>query len=484
MAHLRLVRHPCRLATAPTGTGLLGTLLPSRPRAVPLQVRMFENDSLRLKLQDIIRGWKGVEGIFRCVRSEEWGFTQGVLFIHVLYLPWLPQDRPADLEFKASDSSPSFSSDTPTWNLPQLSSNNIFPDLKPTQGMEDLSNGWADVSEFKLDDLGPFDLTALAAEPRMFSSQLNPPSPPQAPPQVPAPRSTNVPIGTYESTARIPSDISAPEWRVVGVQELDPASKGHQLPVAAEPRIFSPSASTRIAPQAPVPRVANVPNGIYQSAAISPSATAAVQWRSRSMHAIEGFPSGRMSAPSCAAVPVVAPPHVRHGQSSSWQIPRQKEADTAFTPSIGYAHQGYCLQPGQHSADRPTQRITSQDQGAVCPPQRSTSHEQGVMCRGVSTLPAFSVHAGDPSDLILFSKYGIDPSKTLPIDSLSVSNQNLPRNPHTCELRICTCCHYCGGHGKGRQCGHPHAHAHAQTGAKEVKVVVVYLQSVNGRDEQ
>lgn len=481
MAHLRLVRHPCGLATAPTGAGLLGTLLPTRPRAVSLQVRMFENDSLRLKLQDIVRGRKGVEEIFICVRSEKWDFTQDVLLIHVLYLPWLPQDRPADLEFKSSGSSPSFASDTPTWDLPQLSSNNIFPDLKPTQGMEDLSNGWAEISEFNLDELGPFDLTALAAEPRMFSSQLYPPSPPQAPPQVPAPRSTNVPAGTYESTARIPSDIAAPQWRV-GVQEPDPARNGHQLPLAAGPRIFSPSASTRTAPHALGPRVANVPTGIYQSAATASSATAPVQWRSRGMHAIEGFPSGRMSAPSCAAVPVVAPLHVRHGQSSNWQIPRQKEADTAFTPSIGYTHQGFCLQPGQHSADRPSQRTTSQDQGSVCLPQRSTSHEQGVMCRGVSTLPAFSVHAGDPSDLDVLSKYGIDPSKMPPMNSLSASNQNLPRNPHTCELRICTCCHYCGGHGKGRQCGH--SHAHAQTGAKEVKVVVVYLQIVNGSNEQ
>lgn len=68
--------------------------------------------------------------------------------------------------------------------------------------MEDLSNGWADIAAFHSDDLAAFDLTALVAEPRMVFPQSYSPSPPHAPPQISPPQSTNVPAGTYESTAK------------------------------------------------------------------------------------------------------------------------------------------------------------------------------------------------------------------------------------------------------------------------------------------
>ncbi len=324
----------------------------------------------------------------------------------------------------------------------------------------------------------------------MFAPQSYPRAPPQAWPQVSAPRSRNLSTGAYESNLRRSSATATPQWRIIGVQEADPDPNGHQLPLAAEPRIFFPT-SRRTTPEAQVSGTLDGPNKIHHSAATVPSATAAVQWRSMEVHTSEGFSSAQMSPPSCAAHCVVAPPHISHRQSSDWQTPRQKDADTGLTPSIAYVHQGTCscLQPGQHNPDRTSQRTISQDQGAVCSPERSTSHEQGAMCSAVSTLPALSLYAGDPSDLDVLSKYGIDLTKLPPqSNSLSVSNRDLPRNTHIEEPTICTCCHYCGGLEKGLQCAHSshsysYARAHAQTGAKEVKLVVVYLQSERQRQQ-
>ncbi len=322
----------------------------------------------------------------------------------------------------------------------------------------------------------------------MFAPQSYPRTPPQAWPQISAPRSRNVPAGAYESNVRRQSATAAPQWRIIGVQEPDPDPNVHQLPLAAEPRIFFPN-SKRTTLEAQVSRVLDGPTKIYQSAATVPSATATVQWRSMELHTSEGFSSAQMSPPSCAAHCVVAQPLISHRQSSDWQNPGQKDADSGSTPSIAYVHQGTrsCLQPSQHSTDRTSRRTISQDQKTVCSPERSTSHEQGAMCSAVSTLPALSVHAGDPSDLDVLSKYGIDLTKLPPqSDSLSVSNQDLPRYTHMEELTICTCCHYCGGLEKGLQCAHSshsHSHSHAQTGAKEVKLVVVYLHSERQRQQ-
>ena len=347
--------------------------------------------------------------------------------------------------------------------------------------MEDLSSGWANIAEFNPHNWGAFDLTALSTESRIFAPQSYPRAPPQAWPQVSAPRSRNVPAGAYESNLRSSSATATPQWRTIGVQEPDPDPNGHQIPFVAEPRSFPPM-SRRISPEAQASRVVIGPIKVHQSAATAPSATATMQWRSMEVHTSEGVSSAQMSPPSCAAHSVVAPPHILHCQSLDWQTPGQKDADTGLAPSIAYVHQGTCscLQPGQHSADRTPQRTFSQDQGVVCSPERSTSHAQSAMCSAVSTLPALAVHAGDPSNLDVLSKYGIDLTKLPQSNSLSVSNQDLPPNTHIEELTICPCCQYCGGLEKGLQCAHSphsHSHTHAQTGGKEVKLVVVYLQS-------